>query len=1678
MKNKDICNSNLSCLIKNTNLIINNIDKTINNIEVNNQATSIKKYYLSSDKFKKSLFDLNYNYLKEIFIMSKLDINILNKKKFNEDNYLNDIISKNKLQLENNASLCKIYQFLNQLNIDTNYKCLNQINNYNAFNIKNYNDIKLKLNLKQDIDTDNSFIINIHKYYCKKLNKFKKKSLYKKIDNENLKNNNLLENEQIYLLNICKVFSIYKENKSKFSLDKSNYICTKYIKNKLNYLYCENNYINIIYKEIIIKFIRSNSLVNGEYTVKEFENIKGNISINIDYIILKDILQQLNKTSYFNLIFSYFNNIDNINKDMQLEDSNYKSLKKYLEKYINNRNYNLNFNVLDLFLYLLRKISFMYLIKEVDQYKKNNKRSYTTCNKVFNKVYNGIKLKLNNIYKNNNSNNIKLLKFLNLKNENEKFNIFKKSSFKLINNSSVNVCFKNEQKNKNDKLYDNKIYITSKYPKSNNNFNKCNSVSYLINNKYSNVNVKTCKAYSNKSKSCLTHIYKKKCNNNYYNKLHISNKNVINSLFNTDKKFINAYNNNIYKKKKNVLKRLINISSYKKLDKYLLKSNIKKLSKKKHKIYNIKESSLINNINKNNKDNIYNNIKLYKKKNLNNSLFDNKVSLNNIITNTYQNKFNESKNNSLKNVKTLYINLAKSLYLIKLIYKRNNYLLNFLDYELNKDCLNLSKPNKKNIRIRNVYKNYNIANLKNNTLMFFNYYNKLFIEKDDYKFFYNNASVYNIKNYNALNVNKFFRFFNYESNFTKPNKHRSNTNKSNEIHKLKYDNISYSYFLFYPDSKFIKLWHIILCSCVVYNLIALPLLFLNQRFYLSKIILSKFEILDMFIDKVFFIDILINFRTGYKDSYNNIILDTTKIKYKYIKSNKFYLDIISSFPFEIFTLNKDKGMINFLKFPRTFHITKVLNQYNKNISYMHSIYAFNLINMIMLFLIFVHWISCFIYYFVFKSLNKKSLIIKDNIQEINANYHTLLFFMSDYEISNCFYKDKLGVNDISIVCKYSVGILHGLEAIIGENIKYKNLISLGDNILNKTLILIILCFTYIVGSCVYSIIFGYISVLIEFMYNYSYTINKEINYVISSFKKNIINNKIKNCLSILNNYFVFKNRIKCNLSMYIYLNLIKTTQYCKNSTSNGLMLNRFLKQKLLLITNFKLYYKLPALLKISIDDSITAKLISLIKKKLSLPSEILAIENCVSEGLFIFINGNFKVTLISEIDDAIINKKNNYKLSKLIDKNNKILESNIVKLNNNCFNKIKDIKNLMLINNIQNKKKYIKCNTNKKLISKCVLKKNKLINIISFNIKTKFSNKLNYNEFKNISKTRSYINKYNTIISNKLGNTFLTNINNTDNVKKHRKSLICNRNIKNYLKKKFSIICLKKSRINIDFLINKQKSSYKCFYSPNKLSIENKSNLNYNYYYNLNILNCIDNNCWANKSLNLNLKSHNTRLLNENICLKNASKHNKKYLKLYEAKNLLLKINNNGLSKSYYGMLSLFIKTGRNWATCISTSYSEVCFISFNDIINFLKQNKNISYDLFKDTTKSVNKINLLKNEFIINNLEKQSYISKKYYESLQIDSKDAVYIFNNLDYKLFKKIKNYDKIYNNKLFIDNIWREDLFLRDFNIYAAKKYKNYYCQNKEYNTISKVTDRFKKFNIKISNSKNNPFIKFI
>ena len=180
-----------------------------------------------------------------------------------------------------------------------------------------------------------------------------------------------------------------------------------------------------------------------------------------------------------------------------------------------------------------------------------------------------------------------------------------------------------------------------------------------------------------------------------------------------------------------------------------------------------------------------------------------------------------------------------------------------------------------------------------------------------------------------------------------------------------------SWWIIYPHSPLRRIWDILVIIGIVYNVYFIPVdiaigkLLLKLFLYphlLAKTTGTGRDILDTGIIICFWLDIVLNFLTGYVDSNRRLLMEATKIRMHYAKT-WLIPDLIANTLFE--SLIKLSGVElgdNAFLF-RLLRIIRML-RLGTLVKFFENLRDMNIWRILLLFLLFfvvTHWVGCFYY---------------------------------------------------------------------------------------------------------------------------------------------------------------------------------------------------------------------------------------------------------------------------------------------------------------------------------------------------------------------------------------------------------------------------------------------------------------------------------------------------------------------------------------------------------------------------------------------------------------------------------------------------------------------------------------------------------------------------------------------
>jgi hypothetical protein len=156
-------------------------------------------------------------------------------------------------------------------------------------------------------------------------------------------------------------------------------------------------------------------------------------------------------------------------------------------------------------------------------------------------------------------------------------------------------------------------------------------------------------------------------------------------------------------------------------------------------------------------------------------------------------------------------------------------------------------------------------------------------------------------------------------------------------------------------------WDIYIIIAAIYNTISIPLDIAFKPDFLSSLTVTTIE---SFIDLSFFIDIFLNFRTSYiSTKTGEEIKDPKMIARKYIFGWRFWLDLLSSIPFDKLA-GASNDILPMLGMLKLFRVTRI-NVVIRNLNIKSDTKAFFKVLWLVFSLFLInHCIACLWYYIV------------------------------------------------------------------------------------------------------------------------------------------------------------------------------------------------------------------------------------------------------------------------------------------------------------------------------------------------------------------------------------------------------------------------------------------------------------------------------------------------------------------------------------------------------------------------------------------------------------------------------------------------------------------------------------------------------------------------------------------
>jgi hypothetical protein len=362
---------------------------------------------------------------------------------------------------------------------------------------------------------------------------------------------------------------------------------------------------------------------------------------------------------------------------------------------------------------------------------------------------------------------------------------------------------------------------------------------------------------------------------------------------------------------------------------------------------------------------------------------------------------------------------------------------------------------------------------------------------------------------------------------------------------------------------------------LLYNLFVIPL---TQFIGYNN---TTLNFLDKVIDGVFYIQIVLNFRTVYRDRHNNYVYNIQLIFDNYVKG-WFIIDLITTIPWHMFFIISRyyKTIQTLTSCVRVLRICKLWPIFNK-IDAMRFTYL-RMLRLVFVYFFAAHWLGCIIYYIINESLDYSSLI--DTCYDHSSN---------------------MSKENMTFLCTYIVSVYTAGYIIPGEYISLFQ----AHTKLTKIYEYITLVLMYIFGQVLAAYLFGGMTSIIQ-------NFNQGQNFFTS--KIDLLNEHMR--------FYAISQNTMDEVKLYFdYLwQRHKDVIYGKDHFD---LLNKSLREKferLNLLGNELLLAQFYNL------NPTNPKLIGIILKNLTkvilFPNEILFEELSVTKGVYIILNGDIELS--------------------------------------------------------------------------------------------------------------------------------------------------------------------------------------------------------------------------------------------------------------------------------------------------------------------------------------------------------------------------------------------------------------------------------------------------------------------
>ncbi|KAG8183171.1 hypothetical protein JTE90_013690 [Oedothorax gibbosus] len=259
-------------------------------------------------------------------------------------------------------------------------------------------------------------------------------------------------------------------------------------------------------------------------------------------------------------------------------------------------------------------------------------------------------------------------------------------------------------------------------------------------------------------------------------------------------------------------------------------------------------------------------------------------------------------------------------------------------------------------------------------------------------------------------------------------------------------------------SPFKAVWDWIILLLVIYTAIFTPYV---AAFLLNEERLDNdgpIVIIDLIVDVMFIIDIVINFRTTYVNSNDEVVSHPGKIALHYLRG-WFIIDVVAAIPFDLLLVGKNSDetttLIGLLKTARLLRLVRVARKIDRYSEYGAAV----LLLLVATFALIAHWLAC-IWYAIANA--------ERSMQDPKIGWLDALANMTHQ-----FYNESSG--GPSIKSKYVTALYFTFSSLTS--------VGFGNVSPNTNMEKIFAIIVMLVGSLMYASIFGNVSAIIQRLYS-------------------------------------------------------------------------------------------------------------------------------------------------------------------------------------------------------------------------------------------------------------------------------------------------------------------------------------------------------------------------------------------------------------------------------------------------------------------------------------------------------------------------------------------------------------------------------------------------------------------